>query len=123
MLKTSGLNAKNYNNDTFTYVAIPVEAIETVAADQLQSVNVTQNLILKTLPDGNIQLIDSNNVSTSLISNYYKPEVKHNVQINSLYLLVQILSTLQPTSELRLENNNANQEAEQYQEKKTYVYV
>lgn len=63
MLKTTTLDEKNSSADTVTYVAIPVEAFQAATAEQLQTVNITQNLILKTLPNGSIQLIDSNNVS------------------------------------------------------------
>lgn len=63
MFKSNALNERNSATDTITYVAIPVEAFQAATAEQLQTINVTHNLILKTLPNGNIQLIDSSNVS------------------------------------------------------------
>lgn len=67
MLKSNNnlCDVKTPTSEVFAYFAIPVEAFQTVAEQQVTSgaSAITQNLVIKTLADGNVQIIDATDVS------------------------------------------------------------
>lgn len=69
MLKnSSNLNGKASSNEVFAYFAIPVEAFQSVAEHQAitNSSGSTSDMIIKTLGDGNVGLINTVEVSTHI---------------------------------------------------------
>lgn len=67
MLKSNNnlCDVKTSTNEVFAYFAIPVEAFQAVAEQQTASgvQAITHNLVIKTLADGNVQIIDATDVS------------------------------------------------------------
>lgn len=63
MLNNSGTDTQSCSNEIFTYLAIPIEAFRAATGNQINTSTYSQNVLVKSLPDYNMHVLDTSHVS------------------------------------------------------------